>query len=45
LPAINLGAQKLSSKRIDELMKKWVNELSRAFSEEEVQMAPKRKNT
>jgi hypothetical protein len=40
------GAQKLSSPKINDSMKKWANELNRAFSrifKEEVQMAKKKK--
>jgi hypothetical protein len=33
--------KKLNSHRIDDPMKKWANELNRAFSKEEVQMAKK----
>jgi hypothetical protein len=32
---------KLNSKKINDTMKKWTNELNRAFSEEEVQMTKK----
>jgi hypothetical protein len=47
LPAIYLfqiiqGTQKLHSQKIDDQMKKWADELNRAFSKDEVQMA---KNT
>jgi hypothetical protein len=33
--------QKLNSQGINDPMKKWANELNRAFSKEEVQMAKK----
>jgi hypothetical protein len=33
--------KKLNSQRINDPMKKWANELNRAFSKEEVQMAKK----
>jgi hypothetical protein len=35
------GVQKLNSQKINDPMKKWANELNRAFSKEEVQMAKK----
>jgi hypothetical protein len=33
--------KKLNSQRINDPMKKWTNELNRAFSKEEIQMAKK----
>jgi hypothetical protein len=39
---LNKKLKKLNSPKIDDPMKKWVNELNRTFSKEEVQMA---KNT
>jgi hypothetical protein len=36
-----LVAQKLNCPKFSELMKKWEKELSRAFSQEKVQMAKK----
>jgi hypothetical protein len=35
------GLKKLNSPKINDPMKKWANELNRAFSKEEVQMAKK----
>jgi hypothetical protein len=36
--------KKLNSQKINDPMKKWTNELNRAFSKEKVQMAKKKKN-
>jgi hypothetical protein len=36
--------KKLNSKKINDPMKKWSNELNRVFSKEEVQMVKKKKN-